>query len=200
MQNNTLVLFDTVSKKGFLFDPSFQVQPIKNFIIENSITIEMILCTHGHFDHFAGVPYFSETLSSHPPVAFCKKDLALWQDGGGSKHFHYDMHLPKDPDKYLVHGDVLSLGEDNIEIREVPGHSSGSLIFYVPSLAIAICGDAIFHESIGRTDLEDGDYDLLIQSIKTQILSLPDNTQLIPGHGEVTTVSHEKAHNPYLAG
>ncbi len=198
MQNNTIVLFDVESKMGLIIDPSFQTEPILDFINQNSLLISSILCTHAHFDHFAGVPYLLESLTPRPIVAIGAKDLEPWQDGGGSKFFQFNMRLPEDPDRLLQPADILTIGDTPIEIREVPGHSPGSLLFYIPSLSMAFCGDALFRENIGRTDLKWGNHEQLIRSIKTQILTLPDHTVLIPGHGSSTTVAHEKHFNPFL--
>lgn len=198
MQNNTLVVFDPESKKGIIVDPTFQNQPVLDFIRDQSLLIESILCTHAHFDHFAGVPLLAESLSPHPTVMLNKKDLALWQDGGGSKQFNFLIKLLPRPDAFISHAQIIHLGDSQIEIREVPGHSPGSVILYIPSLNTAICGDAIFYESIGRTDLKDGDHETLLTSIRSQIFTLPEDTILIPGHGEHTTVAHEKQYNPFL--
>ncbi|MGB4594667.1 MAG: MBL fold metallo-hydrolase [Anaerolineaceae bacterium] len=83
-------------------------------------------------------------------------------------------------------------------MRDVSGHSPGSLLFYVPELKTAIVGDAIFRESIGRTDLPGSDHKLLLRNIREQIFTLPDQTILIPGHGPSTTVEYEKVNNPYM--
>jgi glyoxylase-like metal-dependent hydrolase (beta-lactamase superfamily II) len=144
------------------------------------------------------VPFFVESLKPRPIVAVGKNDYEVWRDGGGSKYFGYKMELPQDPDQLLSPGDVLKLGDHSIEIREVPGHSPGSIVLYIPDLRMAICGDAIFKENIGRTDLKDGNQEQLLDGIQSQIFTLPDDTLLIPGHGESTTVGHEKLYNPFL--
>jgi glyoxylase-like metal-dependent hydrolase (beta-lactamase superfamily II) len=198
LQNNTFVIYDESSKRAIIVDPSFQNQPILDYIKVNSLAVESILCTHAHFDHFAGVAITAESITPRPQILLNEKDLALWLDGGGSKHFNFLIKLPPQPDQFITHGQVLQLGKELLEIREVPGHSPGSVILYIPSLKTAICGDAIFRESIGRTDLADGDHELLISSIREQVFTLPDETILLPGHGAHTTVGHEKRFNPYL--
>jgi len=198
MRNNTIVIYDVDSKKGYIIDPSFQNQPVLDFVNQQELQIEKIICTHAHFDHFAGVPFFKEFLSPSPAVAINKNDLALWQDGGGSKQFNFLIKLPPEPNEFLSNDQVLFLGGEQIEIRAVPGHSPGSIILRIPSLMLVISGDTLFHESIGRTDLEDGDQNLLISGITSQILSLPDEVVVIPGHGEFTTVGNEKYNNPYI--
>lgn len=198
LQNNIFVIFDESTKQAIIVDPSFQSQPILDFVNENSLNVESILCTHAHFDHFAGVALTAESLTPPPKILLNEKDHALWEDGGGSKHFNFSIKLPPQPDRFLAHGQILQMGKEQLEIREVPGHSPGSIILYIPSLKTAICGDAIFRESIGRTDLADGDHELLLKSIREQVFTLPDETILLPGHGPHTTVEHEKMFNPFL--
>lgn len=198
MGNNTVVLFDTEEKKGFIVDPSFENQPVFDFIESNHLVIEMIICTHAHFDHIAGVTFFVESLSPSPQIAFNEKELPLWQEGGRSKKFNYLLVLPPLPDTFIKDGQTLQLGDIDIEIREVPGHTTGSVILYCSSLSTAICGDTIFREGIGRTDFEDGDHETLVNAIRSQIFTLPDETILIPGHGRTTTVAHEKKFNPFF--
>jgi len=198
MQNNTVVLFDPEEKKGIIVDPSFQNQPVLDFIQSSNLDIDLIICTHAHFDHFAGVPFFVESLNPSPKIALNEKELALWQEGGGSKKFNYLIKLPPLPDIFIKNGQTLHLGDSNIEVREVPGHTKGSIILYCSTLSTAICGDTIFRQSIGRTDFEDGDHETLVNSIRSQILTLPDETVLIPGHGRSTTVAYEKKFNPFF--
>jgi glyoxylase-like metal-dependent hydrolase (beta-lactamase superfamily II) len=131
-------------------------------------------------------------------VAIHSKDLTLWRDGGGSKKFNFLIKLPPEPDEFLSDGQVLTLGDENIEIHEVPGHSTGSIILYLPSLKVVFSGDTIFYENIGRTDFAEGDHNLLLAGIRSKILTLPEDVSIIPGHGETTTVGHEKQFNPFF--
>jgi glyoxylase-like metal-dependent hydrolase (beta-lactamase superfamily II) len=97
--------------------------------------------------------------------------------------------------------DVLPGGSRKlVEVRDVSGHNPGSVLFYIPDLKMAVVGDAIFRGSIGRTDLEGSDHELLLKNIREQIYTLPDETMLLPGHGPATTVEFEKANNPFVRG
>jgi hydroxyacylglutathione hydrolase len=198
MQNNSCVLFDTESLDAFVIDPSFQSQPLIDYLNSHSLKVNTILVTHAHFDHFAGVAYIQQSISPRPKIALNPKDLALWHEGGGSKHFNILIQIPENPDLILSHGQLLELGNEVIEVREAPGHSCGSVLFYIPSIKKLISGDVIFHEGIGRTDLADGDFHTLLTSIREQVFTLPDETAIIPGHGAATTVGHEKQHNSFV--
>jgi hydroxyacylglutathione hydrolase len=137
-------------------------------------------------------------LPNRPKIALHPADLDLWREGGGSKQFRVLIDLPESPDISLSDGQMLNLGNGQIETRSAPGHSPGSVVFYIPELQTAVCGDVIFHHGIGRTDLADGNFDLLMTSIRTKIFTLPPKTRLIPGHGIETTVEEEKLHNPFI--
>jgi len=99
----------------------------------------------------------------------------------------------------LVHGQQLHLGHSLLEVCYSPGHTPGHVVFYCPAEGVCFCGDVIFQGSIGRTDLPGGDFDTLMNSIQTQILSMPDETRLLSGHGPETTVGAERRQNPFLS-
>jgi glyoxylase-like metal-dependent hydrolase (beta-lactamase superfamily II) len=99
---------------------------------------------------------------------------------------------------FLKEGKKIKLGEDELEIRFTPGHSPGSVCFYNEAGGFVIAGDVLFNGSIGRTDLPGGDYDTLINSIQTQLFTLPDDTKVYPGHGPMTTIGFEKINNPFV--
>ncbi|MBA4383721.1 MAG: MBL fold metallo-hydrolase [Anaerolinea sp.] len=200
LSNNVVFLIDDASKEAIVVDPSYEPEILLDFINNEQLKVKMILLTHGHFDQFAGVNYLTAKLTEKPKLAIHRDDLELLKDGGGSKEFHMPVLPPDDPDLFLEDLMELKLGKTIIQVRLAPGHSSGSVIFYIPEVKTAICGDVIFHLSVGRTDLAGGSHETLIESIRKQVFSLPPDTRLIPGHGEETTVREEILHNPFLAG
>jgi hydroxyacylglutathione hydrolase len=98
----------------------------------------------------------------------------------------------------LYHDQILHLGSNRLEVRHAPGHTRGHVMFYCQADQVLFCGDVIFQGSIGRTDLPGGDYETLIQSIRSQVLNLPDDTRLLSGHGPETTVGVERRYNPFF--
>ena len=198
LSNNVCILFDDETKKAIVFDPSFSPKPVLDFIEQHGLTVESILLTHGHFDHFAGVEALFSHLAAKPKFGLHRNDQELLLDGGGSRDFHMPIFPPGEPDFNLEHGQVIQFENHAIEVRSTPGHTPGSVIFVIPELNCAICGDLIFHHSVGRTDLRGGDFVALQQSIKAQVFTLPPETRLIPGHGEETTVQEEMQSNPFL--
>lgn len=198
MGNNVVILHDDLTRSAIVIDPSFDPENVLAFIKENRLLVEMILFTHGHFDHFAGLSYLLANLDSKPKVGLHENDLALWRSGGGAVQFRTHIDFPSDPDFFLVEGHDLELSGQAIQIRHTPGHSPGSVIFYIPSLNVAVVGDLIFHQGVGRTDLDGGSFEALKNSVETRVFTLPPQTTLIPGHGPSTTVESEIHLNPYV--
>jgi glyoxylase-like metal-dependent hydrolase (beta-lactamase superfamily II) len=133
-----------------------------------------------------------------PPVALHPGDYGLWRAQGGAGLFGYHIDPGPEPTIDLSQFTRLRLGEAEFEVRHAPGHTPGHVIFYCAQEGLAFCGDVIFQGSIGRTDLPGGNYDTLLHSIRSQILSLPDETRLLSGHGPETTVGAERVYNPFL--
>jgi hydroxyacylglutathione hydrolase len=126
-------------------------------------------------------------------------DIPLWQAHGGAALFGFQHFDPgPQPDLELEHGMQLQLGRHCFEVRHTPGHSPGHVIFVAREAGIVFCGDLIFQGSVGRTDLPGGDWEALLDSIRTEVLVLPDDFLLYSGHGPVTTVGRERASNPFL--
>jgi glyoxylase-like metal-dependent hydrolase (beta-lactamase superfamily II) len=198
LQNNVILITDEFSKESILIDPSLDPEAVARYIVKEGLILKFILFTHGHFDHFAGLSYLSSKIYPGPKTGLHKDDLNLWQDGGGSRQFRVPINIPGDPDFFLDHGQKVMLAGHEIEVRHTPGHSPGSVIFYIQECQTALVGDLIFHLGVGRTDLDGGSFKALKQSILTQVFTLPPDTVLIPGHGPETTVAEEMESNPYL--
>jgi glyoxylase-like metal-dependent hydrolase (beta-lactamase superfamily II) len=122
----------------------------------------------------------------------------LWRAGGGGAIFGFKIDPGPEPTIDLAQGQILRLGNTQFEVRYTPGHTKGHCVFYAAREKTCFCGDLIFHDSVGRTDLPGGDWDTLSNSIRTQIFTLPDDTRLLSGHGPQTTVGQEKQFNPYV--
>ena len=204
LQNNVYFLVDDDSGDCVLIDPSFDPETQLRLVQEQNWQLRQIWLTHGHFDHIAGAKTVSEAFSPPLPIAM-HLDSFSW---AAVQPDALKMGRRIDPipslDIPLAQGmwlDVVPGGSRNlVEVREVSGHNPGSVLFYIPELAMAVVGDAIFRGSIGRTDLEGSDHKLLLKNIREQIYTLPDETTLLPGHGSSTTVGFEKANNPFVRG
>ena len=201
LHNNVYLLGDTATGDAVVIDPSYEGQAVLDRAEEKGWTLRGVWLTHGHFDHLAGAGVIANAFTPPLAVGLHLADLAWYARDGGAAQFGMTIsELPK-ISFYFKPGMQLGLhtGQAPVaEVRHAPGHSAGHVMFYVPSLDALLCGDVIFRQGIGRTDLEDGDLYTLLESIRTQVLSLPDETRLLPGHGPESTVGYERAHNPFL--
>ena len=196
--NNSYLLFDTESKEAVVIDPSFNPAPIRSVLEDLGLNLRYILLTHAHFDHIAGVPDLVSSDSPHPIVAIHRLELPLWNRKGEADRFGFILSNLPIPDIFLEDGDILELGNTCIQVVFTPGHTPGHLVFYIPEIKVVFTGDLIFFRGVGRTDLPDGDSNLLFQSIDEKILALPPETRLFSGHGPATTVADEMEMNPFI--
>jgi hydroxyacylglutathione hydrolase len=172
-----------------------EVEPI--LTKEDCRLVELWL-THGHWDHMQGAAEIVRTTGAK--VRAHRDDQALIETPEVMERFmHERMNLTAvRVDHWVAQDDRwVGLGQE-IEVRHVPGHCPGNVLFYFPKAGAAFVGDALFNGSIGRTDLPGGSFEQLEQSIRRQIFTLPDSTAVYPGHGPATTVGAEKVKNPYV--
>ena len=198
VMTNSYLVADTKTKDAVVIDPADKGRMIVSEAEKRGWHIGSIWLTHAHFDHLAGAAGVADHLNPAPPVAMHPDDYPLWRMQGGAMLFGMHIDPGPEPTVDLKHGMLLHLGGNQIEVRHAPGHTRGHVIFYCGKEGIAFVGDVIFQGSIGRTDLPGGDYDTLIRSIQEQVLSLPDETRLLSGHGPETTVGQERRTNPFL--
>lgn len=200
-QVNTWIVFEE-GGSCIIIDPACADESerdiLLDFISKNGLKPEMVLATHGHFDHLPGVAFVRENFK----IPFCghRDDLSLLQFArhqGELYGFDFDVD-PPEFDKFLEDGDIIEWGGGSFTALHVPGHSRGSLAFHFSGDGFVVTGDALFRESIGRTDLPGGDYEALIRSIRLKLLSLDGSTRVCSGHGPDTDIDHEKAFNVFL--
>jgi glyoxylase-like metal-dependent hydrolase (beta-lactamase superfamily II) len=198
VMTNTYLIADPQTGEAVVIDPADEGQQIVDAAGRRNWRIENIWLTHAHFDHLAGAAGVADNIEPPPPVALHPDDYSLWRMQGGAMLFGMRIDPGPEPTIDLFHGQTLRLGSNQFDLYHAPGHTRGHVIFYCKAEKIVFCGDVIFQSSIGRTDLPGGDYNTLINSIQTQILTLPDETRLLSGHGPETTVGVERRWNPFL--
>jgi hydroxyacylglutathione hydrolase len=195
---NAYLVADSETKEAAVVDPAWDGHVILTEAIKRGWRIAHLWYTHAHFDHIGGAAAIADALNPPPLVALHPADHALWRSEGGAPFFGFKIDPGPEPTIDLQHGQILKLGSIEFEVRHTPGHTPGMCILYVASEGICFCGDLIFRDSVGRTDLPGGDWDTLLKSIHEQVFTLPDDTRLLSGHGPETTVGEEKRSNPYL--
>jgi hydroxyacylglutathione hydrolase len=195
---NTYLIADDSNSDTVVIDPAWDGETILAMARQRGWHIKQIWITHAHFDHFAGVSSILAGCNPSPTVALHAADLPLWRNKGGAEWFGIQIPSVAQPSLLLHAGQTLMVGQFEFEVRHIPGHSPGHVVFYCASENVVFCGDTVFAGGIGRTDLPGGDEETLLESIHRQILTLPDPTRLMCGHGEETRVGKEKRTNLYL--
>lgn len=199
-QENTYIIANE-KKQCWIVDPGMyddqEVAAIKDYIVSNQLQPQGIINTHAHIDHILGVQELIDTY--HIPFGIHADDLPILQRAEATAAmFGFEFKNAPKQTHFISEKEELKLGDDTLKVFLVPGHSPGSIAFYYPAGKWVISGDVLFNGSIGRTDLPGGDYDTLINSIRTHLVTLPNDTQVLSGHGPATTVGDEKADNPFL--
>jgi glyoxylase-like metal-dependent hydrolase (beta-lactamase superfamily II) len=201
LPNNVYLLGDADSGDAVVIDPSYDSRFVLARAEEHGWALRAVWLTHGHFDHMAGAVEVVNAFDPPLPIGLHPADLDWYRDEGGAGKF--GMSIPQPPEPTLIFADGMRLAfregaEPVVEVLHAPGHSAGHVMFYCEGLDALFCGDVIFRQGVGRTDLEDGDMDALMRSIREKVLTLPDETRLLPGHGPDSTVGFERGNNPYL--
>lgn len=198
LEVNTYIIKDEESKEAVIIDVGGSFEEIKSNLDKEGYNIKFILNTHGHFDHVLGEIEIQEKYPDIP-IYINKNDISHFSRLKEEMSYFGVPFKGKEPlniENFIDENSELYIGKHKIQIFYTPGHSKGSLCYYVDGKLFS--GDALFFRSIGRTDFYDGDYDTLITSIKTKLLPLPDETTVYPGHGPKTTIKYEKTYNTYL--
>ncbi len=179
--------------KCVIVDPADNAPFIIKKCREMCLRPEAILLTHGHFDHILAAEDIRRTF--HAPVCAGEKEAALLAEPSMNLTGMTGESMALEPDRLLRDGETLHLADADWRVIFTPGHTEGSVCYYDEADAVLISGDTLFCESVGRTDLPTGSQEKLFVSVSEKLFALPDNTEVYPGHGEGTTIGHEKEYN-----
>ncbi|MEM9414291.1 MAG: MBL fold metallo-hydrolase [Planctomycetota bacterium] len=186
-------------KRCAIVDAGFEPAPMLDFIEEQAFTVEKVLLTHAHLDHIGGLHAVRERYPEVPILIHADEAEFLTDTALNlSAMAGVGPVVAPEATGFLAHGETVDLAGHTFEVRHTPGHSPGGVSLIHHETGTAIVGDTLFAGSIGRYDFPTSDGPMLMQSIREQLMSLPDTTRVLPGHGPATTVGQERATNPYL--
>ena len=198
---NTYIVWDK-SKEAAIIDPGmmsdYENFAVLKFVTDNQLNLRHLINTHAHIDHIAGNGFIKHT--------FGLKSECNKEDEYLAKHVCEQAQMfglryngnPLSIDIHLNDNDTIKIGDETVSVIYVPGHTKGHIALHCNQSDCVFTGDALFRQSIGRTDLPGGDYATLIRSVTGRLMNLPETTTIYPGHGENSTIGFEKANNPYI--
>jgi glyoxylase-like metal-dependent hydrolase (beta-lactamase superfamily II) len=198
-QQTCSVIWDPATMKGAVVDPGGDLDSVLELAARHGATIEKILLTHAHIDHAGATAELKRRLSipiegPHEGDRFWIEQLA--EQGAA---FGIKSEGPFEPDRWLVDGDIVTVGSLQLSVIHCPGHTPGHVVFVHRPSRFAIVGDVLFKGSIGRTDFPGGNHAELIHSIRDRLLPLGDDVRFLPGHGPISTFGDERSDNPYVS-
>lgn len=196
VQTNCYFVYREGTSDVIFFDPADKGDYIYETLKEKDLHVKGILLTHGHFDHIWGCNKLRE-LSGAPIYAY-EEEKVLCEDAVVNVSEQVGRPYTVIPDRYLKDGEEITIADMTCKLIATPGHTVGSCCYYFEEAGILIAGDTLFQESVGRTDLATGSAGALVRSIKDKLFTLPDDTKVYPGHGDVTTIGNEKQYNPFV--
>jgi glyoxylase-like metal-dependent hydrolase (beta-lactamase superfamily II) len=197
-QTNCYVLWVDRSAECWLIDAGFDPDPMIQFVQSRSLKPTRLILTHAHLDHIAGLD-ICRGVWPQMQVAVHEAEAAFLGDPQLNLSVMIEEPIVAGPaDQLLQAGEPLTLGDQSFDVLHTPGHSPGGITLYHAAGGLAIVGDALFAGSVGRTDFPTSDGPVLFQSIRQQLLNLPDATRVLPGHGPETTIGREKQANPFI--
>jgi glyoxylase-like metal-dependent hydrolase (beta-lactamase superfamily II) len=197
LQQNCTLLWCTKTMRGTFTDPGGDLDRLKAAAVQNGVTIEKILLTHGHIDHCGSAGILAQELGVkiEGPHEADRFWISRLDDDGRRWGI---TGKPFEPDRWLQDGDTVTVGELGFDVRHCPGHTPGHVVFHHPESKLAIVGDVLFKGSIGRWDFPMGNHQQLIDSITERLWPMGGETAFVPGHGPMSTFGHERATNPFV--
>ena len=197
LQQNCTFVWCTRTMRGAFVDAGGDLPMLKAAAAKHGVTIEKLLVTHGHIDHCGGTGILAEELGV--PIEGPHEDDRFWIDRLAEDGGKYGIPgRPFEPDRWLVDGDTVTVGELVFDVLHCPGHTPGHIVFHHRESKLALVGDVLFQGSIGRTDFPRGNHADLIAAITSKLWPLGGDTAFVPGHGPMSSFAHERRSNPFV--
>jgi glyoxylase-like metal-dependent hydrolase (beta-lactamase superfamily II) len=196
---NCSVIGDEISHEAMVIDPGDDIEDVVAIIRENKLEVRQIVITHAHIDHVGGAMKLRALTGA--PILLNQNDYALLKMLDVQASW-LGMATPGEVaiEASIGDGELLRAGNLTANVMHTPGHTEGSVCLYFPAEKLLVAGDTLFARSIGRTDLPGGSFEKIMRSLHDRVMTLPDETVVIPGHGTRTTIGEEREENPFLAG
>lgn len=194
---NTYLAVDEETNKGFIVDPGGYNPMLTKKVQDDNVIIEYIIITHGHADHICGVNAHRRDFPDARIVANAAEEPML-NDENFNMSASFGTPDTVKPDILVNDGDEINVGSITLKFFHTPGHSPGGMCIYSEKDNVVFCGDTLFRQSVGRTDFPGCSFSELMSSIKEKLFTLPDNTNVFPGHMGSTTIEFEKRNNPFV--
>lgn len=198
LRQNCSLLWCDETREAVLVDVGGDVDWVWEEINKLGLHIKEIWLTHGHLDHVGGVPFWQEKQNTPIIGPHHEDEFLLERLPEITASYGFPVAPAFTPTRYLQEGEKLKVGKFIFDVLHIPGHTPGHVVFYCASQNLLIAGDTLFYESIGRTDFPRSNHQDLVDSISQKLFTLPDETNVIAGHGRTTTIKHEKRHNPFI--
>jgi glyoxylase-like metal-dependent hydrolase (beta-lactamase superfamily II) len=197
LQCNCSILGDETSREAIVVDPGDDISRIVAILALHQLTLKQIVVTHAHIDHIAGAQHLKRLTGA--PILYNQLDLPLVKMMDLQAGW-LGIATPEvaPPDADLADNQTVSIAGLSATVLHTPGHTQGSSCLWIPDHKLLIAGDTLFAGSVGRTDLPGGNTKQLIQSVNDRLLTLPDDTTVLPGHGSTTSIGEERESNPFL--
>ncbi len=199
LQQNCSLLICEQSHEAVLVDPGGDAEMVRERITAAGVKPVKLLITHGHFDHAGAAAELAEywqipILGPQQEDAFLLKTIPEWSLNYGIEGRSFE------PDQWLLQGDVVTFGEEQLEVLHCPGHTPGHVVYFHREGNLAFVGDVLFKGSIGRTDFPRGNHGDLLDAIHNRLFPLGDEVEFVPGHGPMSTFGEERRSNPFING
>lgn len=197
-QQNATILWDDHTRDAVLLDVGGEADLLLAAVAGHQLNLRAVWLTHGHVDHVGGVAALTQKVDV--PVLGPHQDDDFWlqQLPDITAAYGFPPSPAFVPTRWLHDGDTVAVGAHEFQVLPIPGHTPGHVVFYSAPNRLLLAGDVLFRGSIGRTDFPRSSHADLVDHIRRNLLTLPENTQVLPGHGPMTSIGHEKRHNPFL--
>lgn len=205
-QTNTYFVYREGQKDAICIDPADKGEQIFEALERSGFCVRAVFLTHGHFDHILGCEGLLRAANERAadrgeePVKLyaCEQERVLLGDSRKNVSAQVSRPCTCDADVYVRDGEIIEAAGMTCRLIATPGHTEGGCCYYFEEAGLLVSGDTLFQESVGRTDLPTGSMSTLVRSVKEKLLILPEETLVYPGHGDSTTIGHEKKYNPFL--